>query len=84
MGVAILSALNAWAVNAQTYTDPSVLPEAFTWDMVRYDYYQTSNTSESVLVRTQDVEVIWEPNYINESGSYGRLTLKNFYNHSRL
>ena len=84
MGVAILSALNVWAVNAQTYTDPSVLPEAFTWDMVRYDYYQASNTSESVLVRTQDVEVIWEPNYINESGSYGRLTLKNFYNHSRL
>lgn len=83
-GAAMLSALNAWAVTQQTYTDPDSLPESFEWEMVRYDYYKESSTAEPVLVNTQNVEVIWEPDYVNEAGSYGRLTLKNFYNHSRL
>ena len=80
----MLSALNGWAVNAQTYLDPTVLPAAFAWVVERNDYYRESNTADTVKVNTQSVEVIWEPDYVNEGGSYGRLTLKNFYNHSRL
>ena len=84
MGVAILSALNAWAVERQTYFDPSVLPESFGWEVVRFDYYAATSTSEQILVRTQDVTVIWDPTYVNAHGSYGKLTLKNFYNHDHL
>ena len=47
-GAAMLSALNVWAVNAQTYTDPNSLPESFEWTMVRYDY------RGSELVNIQD------------------------------
>lgn len=73
----------AWAVNVQTYTDPSQLPEAFTWNMTRYDYYATDPNAEQVLVNTQDVVVKWDPTYRNSSGSYGKLEIQNFYKHSK-
>ncbi len=80
----MLTALNAWAVNQQNYTNPDSLPESFEWEMVRYDYYKESSTADPVLVNTQNVRVIWDPTYKNEDDSYGKITLENFYNHSRL
>ncbi len=80
----MLTALNAWAVNQQNYTNPDSLPESFEWEMVRYDYYKESSTTDLVLVNTQNVRVIWDPTYKNEDDSYGKITLENFYNHSRL
>ena len=81
MGVAILSALNVWAVNAQTYTDPNSLPESFKWEMVRYDY----RGSELVNIQ-DDIVVTWErDSYWTSTSSnphvdhYGKLTISNFY-----
>ncbi len=82
--IAMLTALNAWAVNQQNYTNPDSLPESFEWEMVRYDYYKESSTAAPILVNTQNVRVIWDPTYKNEDDSYGKITLENFYNHSRL
>lgn len=82
--VALLTALSGWAVNQTDYFDPSVFPVAFEWDVVRYDYYKATNTADPELVRTQDVKVIWDPYYVNAQGGYGKITLANFYDHSRL
>lgn len=82
--VAMLTALNAWAVEQQHYNDATVLPGAFAWDVVRYDYYKSTETAEPVLVDSQYVTVVWDPVYVNKHGSYGKLTLMNFYDHSRL
>ena len=80
-GVAMLSALNGWAVAAQTYTNPNELPENFEWTMVRYDY------RDGELVNTQDdIVVKWErDSYWTSTSSnphvdhYGKLTITNFY-----
>ena len=82
--IAMLTALNAWAVEQQSYLNPSVLPDAFAWEVVRYDYYKSIDTAEPVLVDSQYVTVVWDPVYVNKHGSYGKLTLMNFYDHSRL
>ena len=81
---AMLSALNAGAVDPTVYSDPTVFPDAFEWEVVRYDYYKKNLNADPVLVRMQNVKVIWEPNYVNAQGGYGKITLENFYNHSRL
>lgn len=71
------------AVTQQTYSDPSLLPEAFTWNMTRYDYYATGPDAEQLPAGSRDIVVTWDPTYQNSSGSYGRLTIENFYKHSR-
>ena len=77
----MLSALNVWAVNAQTYTDPNSLPESFEWTMVRYDY----RGSELVNIQ-DDIVVSWErdSHWTSTSSNphvdhYGKLTISNFY-----
>ena len=82
--VALLSSLNGWAVDQTDYFDPTVFPDAFEWEVVRYDYYKAYQNADPVLVRTQNVKVKWEPNYVNAQGGYGKITLENFYDHSRL
>ena len=82
----VLTALQGWGVAQQTYTDPSQLPEAFEWTMVRYDYRGTDENGDPILVNTQDnIVVTWNP---NSSWSttvkpivtrYGKLTISNFY-----
>lgn len=70
-----------WAVDAQTYTDPSQLPAAFTWNMERYDIcnpteypaYKNENHTQTGIVIT------WDPNYVNSAGKYGKLFIENFY-----
>lgn len=79
----VLTALQGWGVGRQTYENPSELPEAFEWTMVRDDYYATS-TSDPVLVNTQEFTVKWDPTYENGLNSYGLLTIENFYNHNKL
>lgn len=75
--------LVSMAVTQQTYSDPSLLPEAFTWNMTRYDYYATGPDAEQLPAGSRDIVVTWDPTYQNSSGSYGRLTIENFYKHSR-
>ena len=74
----------AWAVDPGHYTDPNQLPEAFEWNFLRDDYYKPNINGEETKVRTQEITVIWDPTYINSKGSYGKLTIENFYNHERL
>lgn len=80
----LLTTLQGWGVAQQTYTDPSQLPAAFSFDVVRYDYYATSPTGEQTLVRTQEFNVTWDPFSVNSAGNYGKLTITNFYTSEEL
>lgn len=81
---ATLTALQGWSVDQQIYTDPSQLPPAFEWEVVRNDYWATSPTGEQTFAGTHEFKVIWDPTSVNSAGGYGKLTLENFYEHPRL
>ncbi len=70
------------AVTQQTYSDPSLLPEAFEWDALRYDYRGTDENGVPQLVNTQNVHIVWNPNVSKTARgrtSYGALTIEHFY-----
>ena len=73
----------ASAVDVHFYGDPSQLPAAFTWNITRYDYYATGPNAEQLPAGSLDIVVKWDPSYRNTNGSYGKLTIENFYKHSR-
>lgn len=77
----LLTTLQGWGVNQQTYTDPSQLPPAFEFDAVRYDYRGTDEFGEPIVAHIQEgITVKWDPTaYSSFSHSYGSLTVTNFY-----
>lgn len=80
LALAILPCLAVNAIDKETYAEiPSYFPEAFAWDMTRSDYRGTDDSGNPMLVNTADVQVEWNPTYMNESACYGKLTITNFY-----
>lgn len=80
----------AWAVDKQTYLDPSVLPEGFVCYMERYDVCEphgsngTISNMRNVNHTQKDIKLTWDPTYVNASGSYGRLFIENFFTNDSL
>lgn len=79
-----------WAVDAQTYTDPSQLPAAFTMTVNRHDYRGTDNNGDPILVNVQNnIVVSFDPESYFENTSthvkkYGKLRIENFYSNDAL
>ena len=81
----VLAALTAGAVEKQSYTEkPDYFPEAFTMDMTRTDYRGTDDAGEAIAVNAGLATVEWNPNYINGSECYGKLTISDFYSNDCL
>ncbi len=80
----LLLSLHAGAILPGSYTDPSQLPAAFTWNLVRYDYRGTDVNGDPILVGQREVTVEFDPTFINSASKYGKLTLKNMYSHESL
>ncbi len=73
---------SANAIDKQVYDQPGAnWPEAFSWQMQRTDYRGTDDAGQPVAVNTQQVNVVWEPDYMNQSACYGKLTVENFFDH---
>ena len=82
LSLAVLATLSANAIDNQTYAEiPSNFPEAFSIQVQRYDYRGVDDAGDPMLVNVQPVEVLWEPDYMNGSACYGRLTVNNFFSH---
>lgn len=82
LSLAFLAALSANAIDKQTYAEiPSSFPEAFSLQVQRYDYRGVDDAGDPMLVNVQPVEILWEPEYMNGSACYGRLTVENFFSH---
>ena len=82
LSLAVLATISASAIDKQTYAEiPDFFPDYFTIQVQRYDYRGTDDAGKPVLVNTQPVEILWEPEYQNGSACYGRLTVNNFFNH---
>ena len=82
LSLAILAALSANAIDKQVYPEiPSSFPEAFSMQVQRYDYRGVDDAGEPMLVNVQPVEILWEPEYMNGSACYGKLTVSNFFSH---
>lgn len=82
-----IAPLMSWAVtkiDAQTYTNPSQLPPAFTWVMERYDICDPGTNFKNENHTQTGIVVTWDPNYVNSSGSYGRLYIENFFTNDSL
>ena len=80
--LAALPILSANAIDKQVYAEkPDYFPQAFSWQMQRSDYRGTDEAGEPQLVNTQQVLVTWEPDYMNGSACYGRLSVENFFDH---
>ena len=80
--LATLPLLSANAITKVTYAElPDYFPDAFTWQMQRSDYRGTDDAGQPVKVNTQQVVVTWEPDYMNQSACYGRLSIENFFDH---
>lgn len=80
----LLLSLHAGAILPGSYTDPSQLPAAFTWNLVRYDYRGTDVNGDPILVGQREVTVEFDPTFVNSASKYGKLTLKNMYSHESL
>lgn len=80
--MAFLAIFSANAIDKQTYAEiPSSFPEAFSWQMQRYDFRGTDDAGDPLLVNVQPVTVTWDPNYQNGSACYGKLSFSNFFDH---
>ena len=78
--LAMLPCLAINAIDKETYAEiPATFPEAFSWDMTRSDYRGTDDSGEPACVGTAQVQVSWDPTYMNGSACYGKLTVTNFY-----
>ena len=80
--LALLAIFSANAIDKQTYAEiPSYFPNAFTWQMQRYDYRGVDEAGDPMLVNIQPVTVFWNPNHQNGSACYGMLGVVNFFEH---
>lgn len=85
IALAALTTLGAAAIDKQVYDQlPDYFPSAFQMNMTRNDYLGTDDEGQPVLVNQQNCNVKWEPEYVNQSGCYGRLVIENFYAHEAI